>query len=31
MLPELDDEWAAEASEFETVDELRADLAIAWR
>ena len=27
VLPELDDEWAKEASEFETVDELRADLA----
>ena len=27
MLPELTDEWAAEASEFETVDELRASLA----
>ena len=26
VLPELDDEWAAEASEFETVEELRADL-----
>jgi trigger factor len=26
VLPELDDEWAKEASEFETVDELRADL-----
>lgn len=26
VLPELDDAWAAEASEFETVDELRADL-----
>ncbi len=26
VLPDLDDEWAAEASEFETVDELRADL-----
>ncbi|MDW3218035.1 MAG: trigger factor [Acidimicrobiales bacterium] len=26
VLPELDDEWAAEASEFETLDELRADL-----
>ncbi len=27
VLPELDDEWVKEASEFETVDELRADLA----
>jgi trigger factor len=27
VLPELTDEWAAGASEFETVDELRADLA----
>ena len=26
VLPELTDEWAAEASEFSTVDELRADL-----
>lgn len=26
VLPELTDEWAAEASEFETLDELRADL-----
>jgi trigger factor len=26
VLPELDDEWAKEASEFETVEELRADL-----
>lgn len=26
VLPELDDEWAAEASEFDTVEELRADL-----
>lgn len=26
-LPELTDEWASEASEFETVDELRADVA----
>jgi trigger factor len=26
-LPELTDEWASEASEFETVDELRADIA----
>src|SRR5690606_6961133 len=26
VLPELTDEWAAEASEFATVDELRADL-----
>lgn len=26
-LPELTDEWAAEASEFETVEELRADVA----
>lgn len=26
-LPELTDEWAAEASEFETVDELRADIS----
>ena len=25
ILPDLDDEWANEASEFETVDELRAD------
>lgn len=27
ILPELDDEFAAEASEFETLDELRADIA----
>ena len=27
VLPELTDEWAGEASEFETVDALRADLA----
>jgi trigger factor len=27
VLPELTDEWASEASEFETVDALRADLA----
>ncbi|HEX5375794.1 MAG TPA: trigger factor [Solirubrobacterales bacterium] len=27
VLPELDDEFAAEASEFETLDELRADIA----
>jgi len=26
VLPELTDEWASEASEFETVEELRADL-----
>jgi trigger factor len=26
VLPEVDDEWANEASEFETVEELRADL-----
>lgn len=26
VLPELTDEWASEASEFETVDQLRADL-----
>ena len=26
ILPELTDEWAAEASEFDTVEELRADL-----
>ena len=26
VLPEVTDEWASEASEFETVDELRADL-----
>jgi trigger factor len=26
VLPELNDEWAAEASEFATLDELRADL-----
>ncbi|MFP4513105.1 MAG: trigger factor [Acidimicrobiales bacterium] len=26
VLPELTDEWAAEASEFETLDELRADI-----
>ena len=26
MLPELTDEWVTEASEFETVDELRADI-----
>ncbi len=26
-LPELDDEWAAEASEFDTVEELTADIA----
>ena len=25
VLPDVDDDWAAEASEFETVDELRAD------
>ncbi len=25
VLPDVDDEWAAEASEFETVEELRAD------
>ena len=30
VLPELDDEWANEASEFETLDELRADLVSAW-
>ena len=27
ILPEADDSWAKEASEFDTVDELRADLA----
>ena len=27
ILPELTDEWAAEASEFDTVDQLRADIA----
>jgi trigger factor len=27
VLPEVTDEWAAEASEFETVEELRADVA----
>ncbi len=27
VLPEVTDEWASEASEFETVDELRADIA----
>ena len=27
VLPEVTDEWASEVSEFETVDELRADLA----
>jgi trigger factor len=27
ILPEVTDEWASEASEFDTVDELRADLA----
>ena len=26
VLPEITDEWAGEASEFDTVDELRADL-----
>lgn len=26
VLPEADDEWAQEASEFETIDELRADV-----
>lgn len=26
VLPELDDEWASEASEFETLDALRADM-----
>ncbi len=26
VLPELDDEWASKASEFDTVEELRADL-----
>jgi len=26
-LPDLDDEWASEASEFDTVEELRADIA----
>ena len=26
VLPDLDDEWAAEASEFDTVEELRGDL-----
>lgn len=26
VLPDLDDSWAAEATEFETVDELRADV-----
>ena len=27
ILPEVDDEWANEVSEFDTVDELRADIA----
>lgn len=27
VLPEVDDEWASEVSEFDTVEELRADLA----
>lgn len=27
ILPEVDDEWASEASEFETVEDLRADIA----
>jgi trigger factor len=27
VLPDADDEWAAEASEFETLEELRADIA----
>jgi trigger factor len=27
ILPELTDDWASEASEFDTVDELRADIA----
>jgi trigger factor len=27
VLPEADDAWAAESSEFDTIDELRADLA----
>lgn len=27
VLPEVTDEWASEASEFDTVDELRADIA----
>lgn len=27
ILPEVDDEWAGEVSEFDTLDELRADLA----
>lgn len=27
VLPEVTDEWASEASEFDTVDELRADMA----
>ena len=26
-LPDADDEWAAEASEFATLEELRADIA----
>ena len=26
VLPDIDDEWAAEASEFETVEDLRADI-----
>ena len=29
VLPDVDDEWANDASEFETVDELRADLSEA--
>ena len=31
VLPEANDEWAAESSEFETLDELRADLEEAPR
>jgi trigger factor len=27
VLPDVDDEWASEVSEFDTVDELRADIA----
>jgi trigger factor len=30
-LPDADDEWAAEASEFATVDELRTDIALRLR
>ena len=31
VLPEVTDEWASEASEFDTLDELRADIADAHR